>query len=180
MLQAPRSPILSKWQLPPSRGSGQRSWGIRLTASPMVSITSILPRRIQLLTILTTFISSLLLATITFVWNHLPGLSFLSLPEPRIRSALFTASVRSCPSVRWPAGSTHSGLPSLTSLIFSPTLCPSPGLQPPILLPQGPCTCCSWLPDLLFPADVHVAHSLPNFNSLLKCHLSEAFSADSV
>ena len=122
-----RSPILSKWQLPPSRGSGQRSWGIRSDSKSYGFYHQYLPR-IQLLTILTTFhLSSLVLATITFVWNHLPGLSFLSLPEPRSWSALFTASVRSCPSVRWPAGSTHSGLPSLTSLIFSPTLCPSLG-----------------------------------------------------
>ena len=52
---------------PPSRGSGQRSWGIRSDSKSYGFYHQHLPR-IQLLTILTAFhLSTLVLATITFV-----------------------------------------------------------------------------------------------------------------
>ena len=63
-----RSPILSKWKLPPSRGSGQRPWGIRCDSKSCGFCHQHLPRIQPLLTILTTFhLSTLVLATITFV-----------------------------------------------------------------------------------------------------------------
>lgn len=53
----------------------------------------------------------------------------------------------------------------------------APATHPPA---SGPLYLLFALPDLLFPADVHMVHSLTNLNSLLKCHLlCKAFSADS-